>query len=233
MMIILWLIGIIFVLTAFILLIPVGIQWHREWDDKSRWRVSFLFGSVGSDGIKIFGKKLSHKSQKKAAHKNADEKADNSVKTTSREEIDAEKSDEKISTKAKKKKNDFDSIKFFLNRRKFAIKVLSLVAKFITNIIGGFRIYRSDITMYAAAENPYHLGIACAVAYPIVELVPKKLNLSFLPDFSSAENIFKIFGEYFAKTRVYKLMWTLILFVWRLPKIELYRFYRAMKSRKQ
>ncbi len=76
MTIILWLIGILLALIAIVLPIPVGIRWHREKNEKSRWRISFLFVSIGSDGFRIFKKRFPfRKSKENNVEKIAKEKS--------------------------------------------------------------------------------------------------------------------------------------------------------------
>ena len=226
MTIFVWILAIVLILALLILLVPIDIRWRRKKGEKSLWTFSVFVLRFGSGGSGIFKKVFKRGRKNKSKKKVLEDDEEKDIKS------DEDRAEVK-KTSTKRKKFDIDNMKFFIARRKLALKIFNVLFKFIRDLIKSHRIRRSDINLYAAFEDPYHLGILCAVIFPLCRFIPRKLNFAFHPDFEMGEDKIEVFGEFFIRIRVYNILWSVMLLLCRLPKIELFKLFREIKSRRQ
>lgn len=206
------------VITA--LITPIELKWQKDKGGKSMWKIFFLLGSISSDGGRILWFKVKPKTKKHIG--NYDEKKFIQRESTEKIRYRRERS-------KRGKKFGIDDMRLLYQKRRLLIKTLSAMAKFLLRIVRSFKIRKSNLMLSLSLDDPFALGTACAIAYPLLTIVPQKLNFRFIPNFEEMTNKIEIFGQFFAITRVYRLMIEIFILICVLPKIELYRFYKAMK----
>jgi len=203
------------------LLLPVDLTWFKSKGQSARLNLSF-----GIYSIELCKKKASHVNAKRDAPDRVAEAEKEVEEIVESEEAETKEDIER----AKKGKFDIGKIMFFWNSRRLMINILLATKKFVFALIRHFHLRKFDLNMYVSSEDPFALGALCAGYYSIMPLVQPRYRFSFAPDFTAFEDNFELWGELLLHTRIYCIIYALIILIWHLPKIELYRFYRKLKK---
>jgi len=240
MTVLLIIIGILLAISLPIFALPLTFSWRRDREGVSEWRFSFGVGYIYEKGVRILGFKVGGKGKTKSKDKVETDVKSEKIPTEEdkgvSEKEEPKKQTEKKKPKKKEKKDnkfDFREIIELWAHRQLAKDVIIAILRFLKSLFRGLRINRSELVLWLALEDPYILGSVCALAHSIGHIIPKKLDFHFIPDFASFINYADFWGEFSLRTRVYKVLVSILVLTWFLPKRELYRFYKKQKKAKK
>ncbi len=210
----------------FILSLSISLEWAKERVGKSIWRVSSLLAATGSDGTRLLWFKLKRKKAKKKHRKKA--------KPKEIEEIEAKEKIEEKPKKKRKKGFNFDKLREFWQYRQMAKDVLRAIYCFLKKILKTLKTGKTNNAhLILSFEDPYLLGVSCGSICPILGSSAKLKWIHFYPDFAVQEDKAEYWGFFALKTRVGYIAWAIVILVWKLPKRDLYRFYKQNKKKKK
>ena len=203
---------------------PIRIFWSNEQNKTSIWNVSCPLASIGSDGVKILWFTIGRGKKKKR-------------KLTKKQKITHKKKSEPKKTVEEKpsgKKFDFAKIEEIWHNRKTFEKIVHALYIFIKKLVVSFKFDKSNsLSIKLSLERPDFLGIICGVIYPIIYSSPKLKWIRFEPDFERFEDDAQIHGKIRLNTRFYRIIFVLIILLWKIPKVELYRLWRENRNKRK
>ncbi|MCD6594108.1 hypothetical protein J7L68_00305 [bacterium] len=219
---------ILIVIIVILFVMPINIRWSRERYKKSIWRIDCPFAKIGSDDKKILwftiGQGKDRKANVKSQHIEPNGAIDNNKSID--DDNKPEKADEKSIGK-KTNKFDISRLKKFVAQKKTFLKTINALYIFLKRLMLSFKFDNSNsLSIRLSFEEPYYLGIICGVIYPIIYSVPNLGWINFIPDFDTFDDDAEIFGEIRFDTKFFRIVWSSIILIWKLPKIKLYRLWR-------
>ncbi|MFP4460543.1 MAG: hypothetical protein ACLFSQ_13265 [Candidatus Zixiibacteriota bacterium] len=190
---------------------------------KSRfsWKIKYIFITFGSEGLSYFGRKA--KKPKKAKSKKKKDKRAKKETEKEKKELEAKKK-KKGKKSDKEEKLTLEQFIMIIQNRALAFDVIGKLFRFIVDFITDFRVRLRDIEIWLGMGEPASTGMALGWIYSL------GFAQSVYPNYF--EQQFDYSGELIVKYRPFMFFWRLLQFIWRLPKIRLFKFYKSLKGGK-
>ena len=204
-------------LMASVIFARINFVLRRERGEKLHVRVYSWFFSIDDGSKRILFFKLKDKPSKLSSKKNADEKSD------------GKKADDG-------KKSDGNALSFgeiWAERRLF-LRILWCVLKFLRDLLSSFPTDKQNaVHVYVSAAEPDELGLLCAAIYPLIYANSLENTFYFEPDFTIDTYDADVYGYFAVHTSIYRIIFIILLLLYRLPKVAIFKFYRQLQKKKR
>ncbi len=204
-------------LGASIIFAHVHFALWRSRGEKLHMRVHSWFFALDETGKRILFFHLTEKTS-----------ASSSKKTSQENLIEKSSSDDK--------KNGTTTLSFgeiWANRDLF-VKILSCALRFLRDLLQSFPAdEKNEVHIYASAAEPDELGLLCSIVYPLIYANSIAHTFTFEPDFVNDQYDADIYGNFAVHTSIARIMFIILLLLYRLPKIRIYKFYRQLQKKKK